>query len=175
MIFTNLLFALLIGVTPIQTSFNENPLNIETTTDSSSSKCTFNDGKISIKFPGDFKVTTVEKEDFTTKKALHKADDGTVYYLAWSLHKIALNDAQGLCESSTNSFVESIDGELQSSSAIKYKKHKGKGAIISFMEGQINYKVLIIGQNQIQIVVASDTRDISKEAAKFFKSFKYKK
>jgi len=174
MIFTNLLFTLLIGSTSIQANFNEKPLNIEMTTASSSSKCTLNDGKISIKFPGDYEVSTNENEDVTTKKAMHKTEDGIVYYLSWSLHKNSLDDVETLCETSLNSFAERIDGELESSSIIKYKKHKGKGAIIDYMEGQINYKVLIMGQNQIQIVVASGSKDVSEEAAKFYKSFKYK-
>lgn len=174
MVFTSLLFTILIGTSSIQPIIKEQASHIESIQASSKEKCRFNNGKISIVFPGEFEITTANKEYGTTKKAMHKDADGTLYYIAWTRHNESLDDTDALNETSLNSFTETTGSELMSSSSIKYKKHKGLKGIIKFKEGQIVYRVLIIGHNQFQIVVASQSKDVTKEATKFYKSFKYK-
>lgn len=136
-------------------------------------KISWNDGKISIVFPGTVVTETNESEDATTMNASSTVDDVT-YFFGWTLHKLELTDPVALAEVSLESFTTAAGGKITKREKYMYKKHEGISAHISLGEsGYIIYKVIIIGQDQIQLVVASEKDEFGSTTTKFFKSFKH--
>ena len=136
-------------------------------------KISWNDGKISMVFPGAV-ITEVQESDGAKTMNGSTTVDNVTYFLGWTLHSLELVDPVSLAEVSLESFTEATGGEITSREKYMYKKHEGISAHISLGEsGALIYKVVIIGQDQIQMVVASEKGEFGSAATKFFKSFKH--
>jgi hypothetical protein len=174
MVFQSLLIALFLTASIGQTSVpNPNP-TVEISSNNSKFPCVLDNGNISITFPGEFKQTVKEKENATTTKASCTLD-GLTYFIGWTLHRIEMTEHEKMAEVSLTEFNRAAGGEIIEEKAYKYKKHIGRSAKIQIGDkGFALYKVVLIGQNQFQLVVASNDDNFGSTSKKFFKSFKYK-
>lgn len=134
-----------------------------------------NEAKMSIKFPAEFEVSTIEKEKATTYKA-QVQDGGMLFMASSSVHKSTLeNDIDGLLETSLNSFRESLNGTIVSSESIELKGTKGTYAVLTLGQNnsKLEYRVFLKDNMQYQIITAQLDAEYDQESADaFYKSFK---
>ena len=135
------------------------------------------EGKFSIKFPGEFKENITEKESAKTVKIQCELEKSN-YFASYSLHKVDIDDPLEMAEVSLESFTEAIHGVVVTRTEWKIKKNEGLKALIDLPDNgaKLEYRVILVGNIQYQlIVIAVDGAIDKKKANAFFKSFKLKK
>jgi hypothetical protein len=137
-------------------------------------------GKMSIVFPAAYETSEIStSEDMQTLKTTSQLGDMT-YFASYTLHSIPMENPEDLAKESLDAFVAQLNGVLMEQEIWKVKKHNGQLAHITLQiedaNARIEYRVIIIGQLQYQIIAMTDadTWD-SKTVKKFMKSFKVKK
>tara|TARA_R110001592_G_scaffold204977_1_gene455328 strand:+ start:2233 stop:2766 length:534 start_codon:yes stop_codon:yes gene_type:complete len=133
------------------------------------------EGRIRITMPSDYSVSVVEGDLSTTTKVTSTIGE-TTYMFSWTLHKELMEGHKGLADVSLESFNKELKGEINTQNVYKYGKYEGKNAKITIMQGQARcfYRVVLIGQYQFQMIVATTDAEIDKTGMKFLDSFKYK-
>ncbi len=132
------------------------------------------DSKISIKMPAEFEKEVSELDDGKTTKVSCTLD-GILYFFSWTEHITPMTDHTALATTSLNAFNETVGATITEQKPYFYKNHEGVSAtMVAEGKGYFNYRVILIGQFQFQLVVASTADNIRKSSKKFFKSFKYK-
>lgn len=129
---------------------------------------------VRIKFPSELKeVMEGKKDEYQTTKASCELDNA-FYFLGVTEHFVSLSDRNELQKVSLESFTETTQGKIISENDWKYKNVNGINAKIDLETSEILYRVLIVDQVQIQLVIAYPKESIPSEnmITKFFKSFK---
>lgn len=138
---------------------------------------TSEDGLVSITFPTDFTTDKNSNENVNRTKAQGALND-QLFVIGYAQHLNKMVEHEEMADVSLKSFVETLGAEVTKQEVWEYKKNKG---IHAWLKGDNNelvgeYKVILIGQNQFQLIsVAEPSKWDEKAAAKFFKSFKLAK
>jgi hypothetical protein len=132
-------------------------------------------GKFEIKIPGLVEENVLSEETTTTYK-FHLQGGETEYLATGTVHEYNLDiDSLDLETVSLESFAETVKGNIAQKSAWKVGKYSGIKAIIENDQLYIDYRILIIGNMQFQVVAyAPPGKFDTKSAGKYFKSFKLK-
>jgi len=136
-----------------------------------------NEGKFSVKFPGEYQETIEDGETAKTVKIQCNIDDHT-YLASYSLHKIEMTDHEEMAGISLESFNDAVGGNILSKEEWKVKKHFGLKANIDLPENEskLEYRVILIGNTQIQLIALAAYDNYDEAVVKaFYKSFKLKK
>jgi hypothetical protein len=131
----------------------------------------------SVTFPAEFSTTEKDQEDYRSIQTQVVADE-MVYMLICTVHNIELTETDDLTEVSMDAFMGSLGGTSKGKTTWKVKKNSGLQSKFEASEEGLygDYRVLIKGQIQYQIVAVSPTASWNqKKADAFFKSFKLKK
>lgn len=134
--------------------------------------------KVSMSFPCIYENTVTEKtndanEVTRTLKVKCKSGDNT-YILNVSKHPMSLTDPKGLAETSVNSFVKAVNGELKSRELYTQKGNEGLDALI-YMPAQskyVHYRVILLNRLQYQVIVINNSESLSAADRDFLQSFK---
>ena len=129
---------------------------------------------IRVSFPSSYTEEAEPKQDeYQTTKATCELNN-VLYFVGITEHQIELPEPEELEEVSLQSFTETTEGKIIDRKSWKYKKEMGIEATIDISESEILYRVLIIDQKQIQLVIAypKESKPSKKMIKKFFKSFK---
>jgi hypothetical protein len=161
------LFFLFIGFTSLQPSIGDS--------ETYSSK----DGKFRVTFPGAYEETVGEGEDQKTVK-INFVQGEHILFASYTLHETEITDHQDMAEVSLDSFVEAVNGDLISKSEWKVKGNSGLQSVMTIESEEkiikIDYRVVLVGQLQYQLVSIAPTDDYdTKMSDKFFKSFQITK
>jgi len=135
------------------------------------------EAKFSIIFPGAYESDVVTGENNITHKITCTVDNQT-YFASYTVHQFVIDDQEGLAGVSYDSFLASIGGKEVSKSEWVLKKNKGLKAKIDLTESlsTLEYRVVLVGSIQYQLVVLAATGDYDDKAAQaFFDSFKLMK
>ena len=127
--------------------------------------------KAKMAFPAPFEED-VEEKDYGNTHKVSATVDGQTFFFATTIHNNPLTDRYQLAEVSLESFLESVQGQLIESHDYFYKKHKGISAKIKLDERTIDYRIILIGQHQYQLIAIFENEYNEKASQKFFKSFK---
>jgi hypothetical protein len=139
-------------------------------------KYTSAEGKLSMKFPVAFKSVTKEAEDHKSVETQASFED-QLYFVSYTIHKVKMENHESLAATSLESFNEAMSGTITKQATWAIKKHKGLQADIEIPGNnmRVEYRVLLIGQIQYQIVVISEVAKWNQlRADEFIKSFKVK-
>lgn len=134
-------------------------------------------GKFSVKFPCLYEESVSEGSEQTTYKFTCEKN-GQTYFIGYSLHRIEMKGHEDLAQVSVDSFIEAVQGDLTSQWEWKIANASGLKTLISVENGEtlIDYRVVLIGQIQYQVVVLAAKNEYDQKAAgKFQKSFKIQK
>lgn len=125
-------------------------------------------------FPSEYNEVVEDKSDEYRTTKVSCELEGAFYFLGITEHFIPLTDRSELQEVSLNSFTETTQGKIIRKEDWKYKKIKGIKAKIDMEFSEILYRVLIVDDVQIQLVIAypKESTPSDKLISKFFKSFK---
>lgn len=79
-----------------------------------------------------------------------------------------------LAQTSLNTFAEEVGGKVIHETDYHYDDYKGRSAEIEMEEegATLYYKVILVGQIQYQMVVVTQSGDVTKQKDKFFNSFR---
>ena len=134
---------------------------------------TSQEGKVKMKFPGEYEVSEEQKETHKVVKISSTIGDEN-YFLSYTVHNMPMKEHYEMAKVSLNSFAEAFGVEPSNEEDFVYKSHRGRQATLRLEERGIviTYKALLVDQIQYQIVVvqAEDGDQATKE--KFLKSFK---
>lgn len=132
--------------------------------------------KVRIKFPGEPEVTDEMRDDGGHHvRAQYNNENNCIYMFDVVRHTADLSFSEDLPQVSLNSFLETLDQKDYESDDYIVGKHKGLKALIHLKDNgiTIDYRVLIAGQRQVQIIVMMPRAEWDQDVAdKFFKSFK---
>lgn len=134
------------------------------------------EGRFSVVFPAEYATERDEGEDVATIKTSCNLD-GQTYFASYSLHQLEMTDPMEMAEVSYDSFIKAVGGVLQSKSDWKVKEHTGLIAVMNLSDESVllEYRVILVGNIQYQLVVLAATGDYdAKAAGNFFDSFKLK-
>lgn len=135
-------------------------------------------GKFKMKFPAKPEISETKKDEATTYKAVAQAGSST-YFVGFTVHEIEMVEPYELAKVSLGAFNETLGGTVKEESDWNFKGNRGIQAKIAVSAQQnmlIEYRVLLVGQIQYQLVVIAPDNDFdSKTAGKFYKSFKLMK
>lgn len=143
-------------------------------------KYTSVEGKFTAVLPIDEgKIEEVEElvDDYKIVK-LQTINNGTVFFISYTIHEIELVDSEELELVSVDSFMEGIGGEIIESKNWIVSKQSGIKTSFKSIENGIvgEYSVIIIGQIQYQLAVVGAAENWDQKVAdNVFKSFKIKK
>lgn len=135
------------------------------------------EGKMTVTFPAAFETEVNSQNDIETTKITAIVDEQT-FFAAYTLHQTELEDQIMLAQIALDSFSETLNGNILQQSAWKIKKNEGVQAVLNLDEqdAKIQYRVIMIGNLQYQLVVIAANSSFDQKAAdSFFKSFKVKK
>lgn len=137
------------------------------------------EGKFKVTFPDTYEEVVSESEDQKTVK-INCVQGEHIMFASYTLHETAITDHQDMAEVSMESFVEAVGGKLLSRSEWKVKGNSGLQSVMNIESDEkiikIDYRVVLVGQLQYQLVFISPSDDYDiKMAAKFFKSFQITK
>lgn len=135
------------------------------------------EGKMSIVFPGEYTSVT-ENFDYGKTIKVNAEFSNLTYFASFTLHTIPLTDHYELAVAGMESFVESLEGKIESKTDYYVKKNHGVRASITVesLNLKVDYISILVGDIQYQLVVASEKSSwVQKMADTFFKSFKIKK
>jgi len=132
--------------------------------------------KVKIKFPSGPTVVDEQLDGGQHHiRAKYESSNGTMFMLDVVHHIDDLSVEENLDQVSLDSFLESIGAEVTTQEDFYVKKHKGIKAIIN-LENKgvtIDYRVLIVDQQQIQVVLMMPDDEWDQDTVdNFFKSFK---
>lgn len=136
------------------------------------------DGAYQVRLPAEPTATVEEKDSGMSYKVMAR-DNEVVYFVAATAHTTALDDGDPheLAQTSVESFAENVGGVALSESDWKVGKHMGRGATI-YVASQaftMEYRAVLIGQLQYQVVAAGPADFLDeKTVKKFIKSFRPK-
>ncbi len=130
-----------------------------------------------VKFPAAVDESISEEDGITTLKLNSKINKNAfLFYCTEHTTPLANIDSKSLAEEALKGFSSALGAKKIDSSDWSYKGHAGKQASFSNNEIRVDYRVVIIGQNQYQAMVTSRKTDFKNDLAqKFFKSIKIKK
>ncbi|MCB9233762.1 MAG: hypothetical protein H6581_19050 [Bacteroidia bacterium] len=169
----SILFTLVLLISAALTGFT----TIENVTSEEGGKWynfTSSTGKFSIQFPAKPEISDTKTDEAHTYKANATVGESS-YFVGFTVHTTPMVNPDDLAQVSLDAFNETLGGTIESSSEWKYKGETGRQAMIKMeaQGAQVDYKVIIIGQIQYQLIVISTSGDYdAKSAKKFFKSFK---
>jgi hypothetical protein len=132
------------------------------------------EAKFSVTFPGEYTTETEKGENVTTVKIICTYENQT-YFASYSLHELTITDHMEMAEVSYDSFKEAVGGQTLSRSEWDIDNHKGLRSVMDLTESgvKLEYRVILLGNIQYQLVAMAANADYDeKAAAKFFKSFK---
>jgi hypothetical protein len=135
------------------------------------------EGKMSIVFPGDFETERLDSENSVTFKTTCTVNDQT-YFASYSLHQFEITEQEDMAQVSYDSFLSSVGGKEILKADWTVKKNTGLKAVIDMVEDntRLEYRVLLVGSIQYQLVVLASTGLYDAQAAAaFFDSFKLSK
>jgi hypothetical protein len=135
-------------------------------------KYTSQDAKFSITFPVPFQ--TEEGEDGKVASIMATVDNLT-FLVYHTRHTSNFEDPIEAASLSVKAFNNSLGGNLKTSVAWMVKKHQGLKNEIEIEEEKalVEYRVIVIGSVQIQVVAIGTIADWNpKMIKKFFKTFK---
>jgi len=132
------------------------------------------EGKVRINFPAEY-AEEVKANNPNAPRKISARYNNVDYILSYTIHETPIVMHSEMAKVSVESFVEALGGELVMNKAYTYKGNTGQSALIMLKNGQltVNYRVILVGQIQYQVIVVSPTasQDI-KTLNKFLKSFK---
>ncbi len=134
------------------------------------------EGKARVKFPAEPELKTDAQETMKTFTAMANAFNGMesdLYYLAITVHQAELEDP-ALLDTSLNAFTRTMGGTIASREEWKAGKPKGLRAaiVLNNQAGKCDYRVLMRGNLQYQVMIVTSSVFNEKLQKKFFKSFK---
>ena len=157
---TGILFTLLIGITSLAPASKYKYYSEE-------ANCT-------ITFPAEYTTQVEEKDEYKSVQT-QAIDKDMIFMMIYSKHNQSLTNEDELCEISFGAFMEGLGGNPSGKETWKLKKHTGLKSEFDVSREDLigDYRVVIIGQIQYQIVAVSPKASWdAKKATKFFKSFK---
>jgi hypothetical protein len=134
------------------------------------------EGKFSIDFPAKYNVNSEEKGSIRTAQAMCAFDEHTLL-ATYTLHATEITDHDALADTSIVAFGNSVNGNLLSKTDWVVDGKKGRKAFYNLPEQNIKveYRVLLVGQLQYQIIVMATNAKFDNEmAVTFFDSFRLK-
>lgn len=142
-----------------------------------SAKYSSTEGKMSIKLPGEYKVTE-ENHDYGKTVKVNGVFETYTYFISYTLHKEKITDHYGLAKTGLDGFVEALNGTILKQADWFVKKNRGVRAMINMSEydQQVDYGSILAGDIQYQIAIIGAPADwIQKKSDAIFKSFKISK
>ena len=137
-------------------------------------KFTSEEGKFSIVFPSSFQSETITQENNTKTVKISAEAKNQNYMATYTIHQMEMNNPGSLAQTSLDAFVEAAKGTVQNQSEWKIKNNPGIKSII-LLDGQdakIEYRVIIVGKIQYQVIIVSPNKLWDQKAADvFYKSF----
>ena len=131
------------------------------------------EGRFSVIFPAEYASDTEEGEAVTTTK-VSCVLDGQTYFASYSVHQVEITGQKEMAEVSYDSFIKAVNGEPISKMEWSVGEYAGLAAVMSMDESSVKleYRVVLAGNIQYQLVVMAPDEDYDeKAAAKFFNSF----
>ena len=128
----------------------------------------------SLELPAPWQVDTTTEASGTQRLRLETESEKHSYLLTFTKYPMStrLFMRERLAESTRNSLVAALGGELQSTSNWKIGEHVGKRALLKDGDREIEYRVVIIGQIQYQFLVFSkEEKLVNRESKQLFSSF----
>lgn len=129
-----------------------------------------------VKFPATPKTETSTEDGTTNSRSMCTYEGSSIMYNVTHHDDLAGVEPMDLAKVSLEAFTESINGEISSQSDWKVKKSTGLQAIMEISEhgAKVDYRVVIIGNNQYQLVTIEMESDPLGQDIKdtFFDSFK---
>ncbi|MBT3219638.1 MAG: hypothetical protein HN348_11150 [Proteobacteria bacterium] len=136
------------------------------------------EGPYKVLFPAD-PTTEVEDRDAGMSYKVSATAADVLFFVGLTIHREPIEGVTpyDLAQVSLESFTEQLGGVTTSEADWKVGKNMGRGATI-VVEGQditMEYRAVLIGQRQYQVVAGGATADLdSKTIKKFIKSFRAK-
>ncbi len=133
-------------------------------------------GNFSIQFPCEPEESEVETNGVITSK-INCSYAEELFFVGFTIHQTDLSGNEAaLQQSSVNAYFGAMKGASEHiDSPWKVKKHAGIASVIKFEEGSgikyMEYRVLIIGNTQFQLVYTVSADINTKKKNVFFKSF----
>ena len=127
-----------------------------------------------VELPAPWQVDTTTEASGTQRLRLEAESEKHSYLLTFTKYPMStrLFMRERLAESTRNSLVAALGGELQSTSDWKVGEHVGKRALLKDGDREIEYRVVIIGQVQYQFLVFSKEEKLTnRESKRLFNSF----
>jgi hypothetical protein len=134
-------------------------------------------GKIKAKFPGNPALENQDTEIGKKHTATARFGENT-YMISYVIHSTTLAEQEKLADASLTAFRDKVKGQILNQSSWSVKKAgNGIRATIAMpdKDAKVEYRVILIGQIQYQVIVVAPTDKYdSKVADKFFKKVKIK-
>ena len=128
--------------------------------------------KFSVKFPATPTEEVTEGDGGTAIDVKHLNETTGQMYQVLVLASNEKLKAKKRTEQAIQTFVEEVDGVLESTTSIK----DGTEAIIKFGGGSfVIYQIHIVGNNMYQLIVTSNSHEKTEGMLTFFNSFKMSK
>lgn len=118
----------------------------------------------------------MDEEDYVTYKVSSQKDK-IVFFANYTIHELELADAEQLSKTSLEAFNEAVEGEIVSSGDWKVGSSKGLQAVIemSATKHKVNYRAILVGNIQYQLVVFSEAENWNQQLSNdFMQSFTLK-
>lgn len=129
-----------------------------------------------VKFPSTPTTETSSEDGATNSRSMCTYEGSSIMYNVTKHDDLAGVEPMDLANVSLEAFTESINGEISSQSDWKVKKSTGLQAIMEISElgATVDYRVVIVGNNQYQLVTIEMESDPLGQDIKdtFFDSFK---
>jgi len=134
------------------------------------------EGKMSVVFPGEYSTDRTDSESAVTIKTICSYYDQT-FFASYTLHEVEIVEHADMAETSYESFISSVNGELSTKSEWRIKDNIGLKAIMALPNDvRLEYRVILVGNIHYQLVyMAEESIYDNKAAESFFDSFKLKK
>lgn len=133
-------------------------------------------GKFKAKFPSTPEVKTEDTDTGKRHKAMARFGNG-VYFATFMVHDTPLAKHFDLAKTSLVAFNDKLGGTIKSQNDWEVKGHKGLQATINIADkgSLVEYRVVLVGQIQYQLIVVYPENEWdAKTTKKFFKKFKLK-
>ncbi|MEM1218184.1 MAG: hypothetical protein AAGH79_04705 [Bacteroidota bacterium] len=128
----------------------------------------------SVELPAPWQVDTTTEANGSKRLRLETESEKHSYLLTFTKYPMStrLFMRERLAESTRNSLVTALGGELQSADDWKIGEYVGKRGLLKDGDREIEYRVVIIGQIQYQFLVFSKEEKLTnRESKQVFNSF----
>ena len=135
------------------------------------------EAKLSITFPTTYETINKNGDGYSSVETQGNLND-QLFMASYQIHKVQMTEHEAMAIVSLESFNEALGGKITKQSTWMVNKNRGVQASIDIPASNLKaeYKVVLIGQIQYQVVVISEASIWNQaNADKFFKSFKVKK